>query len=212
MALGDNYVNTATFKAHAQINDTDNDTEIAAVLSAVSRQVERYCGRQFNKSGSGASATAARTFTPSRCGTYVWVDDMTGDGSITVAHDTSLDGTYATTIASNRYTFAPLNGVVGGVSGWPYTRINLHNGQRFIVDPEGRPTVQVSAHWGWADTPADVVQATLIQATRIFRRKYSAEGLSVGAGEFVFRTPAKLDGDVEAMLMPYRRNVGALIG
>jgi len=207
MALGDNYIDAATFKAHAQIGDTDNDTEIAAVLTAVSRQVERYCGRQFNKSGSGGASGSAREFFPSRCGTYVLVDDMTGDGSITVEHDTTLDGSYATTIASTKYTFWPQNQVVDGISGWPYTRINLHNGQRFTVDPEGRPTVRVTAHWGWAAVPTDVTQAVLIQATRIFRRKYSAEGLSVGAGEFVFRTPAKLDGDVEALLLPYRRQV-----
>lgn len=202
MALGDNYIDASTFKAHAQIGDTDNDTEIAAVLGAVSRQIERFCGRQFNDAGSAT----ARVYDPSPCGTWVRVDDISTTTGLVVEHDTGLDGTYATAITSAHYNLEPRNGVVDGVAGHPYRTIRLHDGYTFTVE-RNRPTVQITARWGWTAVPADVKQACLIQATRIFRRKYSAEGLSVGATEFVFRTPAKLDGDVEALLLPYRSQV-----
>ena len=200
MALGDTYVSSPTFKAHAEIGDTADDTEITAVLSAVSRMVERFCGRVFNDAGSASD----RVFTPEHpC--WVRVDDFSTATGLVVASDTGNDGSYATTISSSYYTLEPHNGIVDGQTGHPYRKIVLHNGYTFQMT--GRPTVQVTARWGWAAVPADVTQAVLIQATRIFRRKYSPEGLSIGANEFVFRTPAKLDGDVEALLMPYRRRV-----
>lgn len=201
MALGDNYVDSSTFKAHAEINDTDDDTEIAAVLSAVSRAIERYCGRQFNDAG---SATARVFDALTACSVYV--DDFSTTTGLVVKTDTSGDASYATTISSSYYSLEPRNGIVDGQAGHPYRKITLTNGRTFPTS-YGHPAVQVTARWGWAAVPADVAQACLIQATRIFRRKHNPGGESIGVNGFVFRTPAKLDGDVEAMLMPYRTQI-----
>lgn len=200
MALGANYISAQTFKSHTEIGDTDDDVEIDAVLSGVSRAIERFCGRQFNDAG---SATARVYHTDHPC--WAYVDDFSTVSGLVIKTDTGNDGSFATTISSSYYTLEPSNGVVDGQTGHPYYKINLHNG--YTIPRNGRPGIQVTAQWGWASPPADVVQACLLQSTRIFRRKFSPEGLSIGTNEFVFRTPAKLDGDVEAMLMPYRRQV-----
>lgn len=200
MALGDNYITLGEFKAHTEIGDTADDTEVSAVLSAVSRAVERFCFRQFNDAG---SATARTYHAISHY--FLYLDDFSTTAGLVVKTDTTNNGTYETTVPSTSYTVEPTNGVVNGQTGHPYRKIVLHDSYWFPC--WDRPGVEVTAQWGWAAVPADVKQACLIQATRIFRRKHSPEGLSLGANEFVFRTPAKLDGDVEAMLNPYRNKV-----
>ena len=195
MALGDKYVSVTDFKAHAEIGDTDDDTEIGNVLDAVSRSIERFCGRQFNDAGSAS----ARVYWPHRPD-VIRVDDFHTTTGLVVAYDSGNDGSYGSTVTSSNYTLYPLNGVVDGITGHPWRQIQLHNTTLPSTD---RPTMQVTAQWGWAAVPHPVEAACLIQATRIYRRKHNPGGLSLGTNDFVFRTPAKLDGDVEAMLRPY---------
>lgn len=205
MALGDPYVSTAEIKAHAEITDTDDDTEIEAVRAAVSRLIERYTGRQFNDAGSAT----ARVFEPIGPA-WVRVDDFSTTSGLVVEHDTGLDGTYATAIASTNYTLEPVNGVVDGQTGHPYRSIRLHNGYSF-TRAANRPTVRITAQWGWTAVPADVKQACLLECTRVFRRKYTPDGLlaetSAGVAGFAIRVPTELDRTTRALLAPYRVHV-----
>jgi hypothetical protein len=193
MALGDPYISVDELKSHAQVADVNDDADIDRVVRAVSRSIERFTGRQFNDAGS-ASARQFRATRPH----YVNVDDFSTATGLVVK--TGTDGTFPTTLTD--YTLEPLNGVVDGVTGWPFNRVTLHAGSF----PFGltRPGVEITARWGWAAVPDDVFQAALIQAARIFGRRYSANGL-VGQGDFIFRVSLKLDPDVEMMLAPYRR-------
>jgi hypothetical protein len=195
MAIGDPYITADNLKEYAQIPDIDDvdDVLLAQVVSAVSRNIERHCGRQFNKA---TVATARQYF--ARSAAAVDVDEFhTTDGLIVA---TGPSGTFSTTLTD--FTLHPLNGIIDGVPGFPFREIILHSGGFAHGD---RPTVQVTAKWGWNAVPSDVTQAALIQCARIFNRRHSIAGL-VGQGDFVFRVSSMpMDPDAAELLRPYRR-------
>lgn len=206
MALGDPYVSLPELKNHAEIPDNTSDPELLAVSTAVSRMIERWCGRQFNDAG----AASARVYEPAPSGTYVRVDDFSTTTGLVVEDDSSLDGTYATTITSTNYNLEPRNGVVDGQTGHPYRIVNLQNGYTFTYR-SARPTVQVTARWGWAVVPGDVKQACLLECARVFRRKFTPDGLlaesSPGVAGYAVRVPTQLDRTSQMLLAPYRCQV-----
>lgn len=197
MALGDPYASVAEIKAQTDIKDAVDDAYIATVASAISRQIEAHCGRQFNDAGTAT----ARIFRP-QSWNLVRVDEFHTTTGLIVKIDTGNDGTYATTLTD--YNLHPLNGVVAGVPGWPFDEVEVFGGRTLPCHTD-RPGVQVTARWGWASVPTDVKQAALIQAAKIFGRRYSHNGL-VGSGDFVFRVSTlQLDPDVQALLNAYVR-------
>lgn len=202
MALGDAYVSVQEIKNHTEIPDTAEDTELDAVRSAVSRLVERWCGRTFN----GAGSATARVFEPLDYDLVI-VDDFSTNTGLVVEHDSLLDDTYATAITSANYTLSPRNNVVDGQTGHPYRIIKTTNGYTFTVS-EGRPTVRITARWGWTAVPADVKQACLLECARVFRRKYTPDGLlaetSAGVAGYAVRVPTELDRTSQTLLAPYR--------
>lgn len=197
MALGDPYVTAEELKEYAKVGDSVDDILIGQVVNAVSRSIERNLGRQFNDAGSAT----ARTFYPARYD-CVRVDDFSTTTGLVVKSDTANDGTFGTTISSSYYTAWPLDGIVDGQTGHPFREVLLHNGQRFVTYGQ-RPTVQVTARWGWTAVPADIKQATYIQAARVLSRRESVHGV-LGAGDFVVRVDSRLDPDVAEMIRHYR--------
>lgn len=210
MAIGDDYITSAELKAYASIDDAAHDPIIAAILPAVSRLVEHWCGRQFNDAG----AVSARVYSPISSD-LVFVDDFSTTTGLVVKTDTTADGTYATTITSGYYTVEPLNGVIDGRAGYPYRRIVVHSGESLPTPTSGPPSVQVTAQWGWSAVPADVKQACLIEATRMFRRMFTPDGLlaetTAGVAGYAVRVPTDLDRTAQMLLAPYRAST-VLVG
>ena len=80
--------------------------------------------------------------------------------------------------------------------------------------PPGRPitilrgtwptsgTVRITARWGWPTLPDKIAAATLIQATRLYKRPDSAEGVT-GSAEWGVIRLARLDPDVAALTNVY---------
>lgn len=203
MALGDPYVSVVTLKTHITVSTDVTDAYLTRVVGAISRSFERHCNRQFNNAGS-ASARHFRPATPHA----VQVDDFHTTTGLVVKSDVGDDGTYETTWAATDFDLYPLDGIVDGQTGWPYRKIVAVESRTFPCNR--RPSVQVTANWGWATVPTDIEQAALIQATHILGRKFSHNGL-VGQGEFVFRVANRLDPDVRELLEPYRRHA-VLVG
>ena len=195
MALGDPYINLQELKAYTHIDDSLADTQVTSVVNAISRNIERHCGQVFNDAGSATP----RIFRPMTA-SWVSVDPFNTLTGLVVKSDTGADDTYATTLAATTYFEEPFDGIVDGQLGHPYRDIRLHSGS-FIIN--GRPSVQVTARWGWAAVPADVKQAAYIQAARILGRRESVHGV-LGAGDFVVRVSNRLDPDVSEMLSAYR--------
>jgi hypothetical protein len=64
--------------------------------------------------------------------------------------------------------------------------------------------VRITGVWGWVSIPTAVKQATILQASRIFKRNDSPLGVA-GFGDMgVVRVGARLDPDVQHLVDPYR--------
>jgi hypothetical protein len=68
--------------------------------------------------------------------------------------------------------------------------------------------VRVTARWGWSAVPTAVKQATILLASRGFKRYDSALGVA-GFGDLGAIRVSRTDPDVTALLEPYvlRRNL-----
>lgn len=170
MALGDAYATKLELKDRLGVDDEDDDTKLENALKAATAGINSFTGRQFNKA---TTATARRFRATNRC--LVKVDDFHTVTDLVVATDEGDTGTFGSTWAATQYDLEPLNGVVDGDPGWPWWKIRAV-GDRWY--PCGRrPTVQVTAQWGWAAVPEDVHEACLISAVEIFKLKDAPFGV-----------------------------------
>lgn len=196
MALGANYATDAELKTRLGISDSSEDAAIAAAMSTSSRNVEKYCRRQFNDAG---SASARKFYPLSR--DIVLVDDFHTTTGFELRTDDDDDGTYETVWATTDYQLEPLDGIRDGVPGWPYWKIRAVDLYDFRNNR--RPHAQVTARWGWAAVPASVKEATLALAEEVFKMKDSPYGIA-GFGEFGF-VRVRENPKIVSMLKDYRR-------
>lgn len=160
MALGDPYATLDQLKARLRITDDGDDVRLTEALTSASQGIETVCERQFNDAG----AVSARTYRPEHHH-LVHVDDFHTTIGL-VVKTAQADGTFTTTWAAGDYELEPLDGIVGGVPGWPWWTIRAIT-QRFPCSR--RASVQVTARWGWATIPSAVTDACLIVAEEIFK-------------------------------------------
>lgn len=193
------YITSSNFKTRHGITVTTHDARISAHITAASLEVDSICGRQF-----GAGASATRYFRPYSCD-GVRVDDC---HTITaVALDLDNSGNYATTLTTADYQTYPLNGIgPNGQSGWPITEIRLIKYNYSLPTWQERPAVKVTATFGWAATPTDVVEATYLLAHRLFYEVAVPSGvtppnLDIGLPG----SPLQRPWTVERLLQPYIR-------
>ncbi|MET7949221.1 hypothetical protein [Micromonospora sp. NPDC005324] len=198
MALGDPYATRDELKKRSDIpdNDTLDDDQLAAAVLSASREIERWCRRQFNDAG------VASTRTYRAIGDrLVLVDDFHTTAGLVVAADSAGAGVYNEAWVTADYLLEPLNGVVDGVPGWPYSRIKALT---YGLACSERPVVQVTARWGWAAVPADVKEACLIMAAESFKLTDAPFGVA-GFGEFG-PVRVRINSLAEQKLAPYRRH------
>lgn len=198
MTLGANYATTAELKTRITQTVSTFDTQLGEALSVASRAVDRYCGRQFNVAGSAT----ARVYFPDSC-ERASVDDISTTSGLIIATDAGDDGTYETTWATGDYFLEPLNGVVDGETGWPYSEIVTVGTKTFPVTGR-RPSLQVTATWGWAAVPAAVKEATLIMAEHTFKLKDAPWGVAGVDAYGLVRV--RENPEACKILAPYRRN------
>jgi hypothetical protein len=173
---------------------------LVSACESASSEVESYCGRTFT-SDAVATARRYRVVAP----THVVIDDAYEVA--TVKTDTNDDGSYNTTWSSNDFETEPLNGVVGGKSGWPTTTISAVGTLYFPVSK--RPTVEVVAKWGWVSVPEPVRQASLMLASEILKAREAPFGVAgIDAMGAVVRV--RQNTLVAARLNPYRRSSQAV--
>lgn len=193
-----NYCTLEEVKSRVGIAQTETayDFEILTKLGSVTKGINRFCGRVFTRA---AAASARQFYARDRC--LVEVDDFYTTTGLIVETDSGDAGTYATTISSSHYQLEPLNGIVDGEPGWPYRRIRAV--QTWWPPPWTRPTVQVTARWGWDRVPEPVREAALILANEAFSLKDSPFGVG-GYGQFgIIRVR---DNPMAArLLLPYQR-------
>lgn len=194
--IGDPYATADELKDRLEVTDTTYDDQIDEVLGTASREIDTWTGRQFGDAGT----TSARVYEPTSCGRLL-VDDFHTSTGLAVA--TGTDGTYTTSWSATDWQLYPLNGIVDGMPGWPYRELVAVGGRTFPVG-YGRPTVQVTARWGWAEVPYAVKQATLILAAELLKLKDAPFGVA-GFGDFG-AVRIRDNPRARSLLAPYRRN------
>jgi hypothetical protein len=203
MAIVNGYATRNQIKAALRIGtaDTQDDDLIDNCAGAASRLIDGYANRQFW----AYSTASARVFTAAT-DFVCQVDDMSGT-AITVRSSQQANQIFDTIWTTSDYQLEPLNGILDGLT-VPYTRIraigdylwptlNNNFGEEALV--------QVTATWGWPAVPEPITQATIIQASRIFKRYDSPLGVA-GFGDLgVMRVSRALDPDVMQLVEPYRK-------
>jgi hypothetical protein len=202
MAITQGYCTLADVKSALRITDAVDDSLIELSIEAASREIDGYCQRAFY------STSGTRVFNS----TDSFVTETDDIISVTTLK-TSDDGvTYDTTWAATDFQLEPLNGVVAGLT-QPYTRIRAVGDYLFpIWSVTGTYSnfagVQIVGVFGWASVPTAVKQATILLAMRQFKRYDSPLGVA-GFGDLGVMRVGRVDPDIEALLMPFKKLVGA---
>jgi hypothetical protein len=127
------------------------------------------------------------------------------DDAITItqiATDSSADGTYDIVWQGDDYQLEPLNGRVDGLV-WPYNAIRAIGDYTFPIWG-GEALVKVTGTWGFSAVPTAIRQATIIQASRIFKRLDSPLGVLSSPDLGFIRVGSRLDPDVAQLVDTYR--------
>lgn len=202
MAITNGYCTLADVKSALRITDTVDDSLIELSIEAASREIDGYCQRAFY------STTATRVFNA----TNAFVTETDDLISVT-ALKTSDDGaTYNTTWSTTDFQLEPLNGVSAGLT-QPYTRVRAIGSKLFPLwsitgTYSNFAGIQIQGVFGWTAVPTAVKQAAILLSMRQFKRYDSPLGVA-GFGDIGVIRVGRVDPDVEALLMPFKKMIGA---
>lgn len=201
MAITNGYCSLAQVKAALRIpsGDTVDDSLLEMAVESASRMIDSYTGRRVYQSG-----TVTRFYAP-QFDDLVLTDDIAGT-AVTIQSSTGADGVYDVTFAVSDYQLEPLNAISEGVS-LPFTRVRAVGDYAFTT-AMGETTVKITGVFGFPSTPTEITQATIIQASRIFKRLDSPLGVA-GFGEMgVMRVSSRVDPDVAMLVSAFKRAPG----
>lgn len=189
MAWAPDYVTSTDLKAYLRIGSTADDAQVAFAITAASRAVDKHCNRQFGLVAAPEARTYTARWSSTRCRYVVDVDDVMTITGLVITGDAAITD----------YTLRPSN---AGLKGKPWTRVVLNAGGNCSEDG-----ITVTAKFGWTTVPVTVQEATLLQASRFFKRKDAPFGVA-GSPELgsELRLLAKVDPDVAVALGDYRRD------
>jgi hypothetical protein len=203
MPITNGYATRNQVKAALRIGTADvlDDDLIDNCVGAASRLIDGYCNRRFWQTG-----TAEARVYQAEDSFYCSIDDIAGT-ALTLKSSTQADGTFDLTWKVSDYQLEPLNGNLDGLT-WSYDKIRAVGDYLFPTVNANygeQALVQVTAVFGWPSVPEPVTQATIIQASRIFKRYDSPLGVA-GFGDLgAIRVSRFLDPDMAQLVEPYRR-------
>lgn len=203
MTITNGYATRNQVKAALRIGtaDTLDDDLIDNCVGAASRLIDGYCNRRFWQTG-----TAEARVYQAEDSFYCSIDDIAGT-ALTLKTSSQADGTFDVTWKVSDYQLEPLNGNLDGLT-WSYDKIRAVGDYLFPTVNANygeQALVQVTAVFGWPSVPEPVTQATIIQASRIFKRYDSPLGVA-GFGDLgAIRVSRFLDPDMAQLVEPYRR-------
>jgi len=194
MAIANGYATLAEVKAALRISDSIDDSLLEMAIESASRLLDAYTARSFYNAG-----TASRYFVADN-DFLTNIDDAI---SITeVATDSSADGTFDIIWQGNDYQLEPLNGRIDGLA-MPYNAIRAIDSYTFPIWG-AEALVKVTGTWGFTSVPTAIRQATIIQASRIFKRLDSPLGVLSSPDMGFIRVGSRLDPDVAQLVDNYR--------
>jgi hypothetical protein len=181
------YTTIPNVRAQLGIPDGQDDVLLGLAITAASRAIDNATGTQFHP------VTETREY--EAASDVVWVDRFLTTDGLTVA--TGTDGTFGTTVPSSAYAAAGIR-----ISGqFVYDRITAISAA--WPRSHGRPTVAVTATWGWPEVPEVVEMAARIKAAQLFSRKDSPFGVAGNADFGIVRINSREDPHVWSLLAPY---------
>lgn len=189
MAITNGYSTLAQVKSALRITDNLDDSLLEMAVESASRAIDQYTNRIFYNAG-----TAVRYYAPIDS-LNVQIDDLVSLTTLQTMDDD--EQVYDTTWGSDDYQLEPLNGFADGVA-QPYNHIRAVGDYTFLT-LRGEATVKVTGVWGWNSTPIQVTQATVIQASRIYKRLDSPLGIISGELGSI-RVGSRLDPDVAQLV------------
>lgn len=207
MTITNGYATLNDAKTALGISDTTDDTDIEAAVEAASRQIDDVCGwphRRFWQDGT----VVQRTYYPSDP-RRAYVDDISTTTGLIVKVDQDGDGTFETTLTINTdFILEPVNaGADYPVRPWESIRL-LTTGSlsTWPLITTGRPSLQVTAKFGWAAVPDAVERACIAQAKNVFKAvDANNEAIQVSVEGFPVRMPT-MSGLTRLSLEPYVRH------
>ena len=193
MAITNGYATLAQIKASLRITDTVDDALLELAVETASREIDGACERQF------FATDATRVYTP--IDSYlVYTDDIV---SIThIKTSTAADGIFDETWTTTDYQLEPLNGLAGGIA-TPRNIVRAVGDYTWPVGGE-EATVQILGTFGFETIPTQITQATVLLGSRNFKRNDAPLGVT-GFGDLGVIRVGKIDPDVEAMIMPFKK-------
>lgn len=188
--MANEYAEIALLKKALGISDDARNDLLNAALEAASRSIDDHCGRRFYLD----EAASQRVYRPdSRVADDLFlVDDIGSTDDLVVETGNSVDGYTAVTSSVEYY---PENASARGEA---LTGLLREDGWQ-LGDHD---RVRVTAAWGFPEVPPQVVQATLILAARLYRRKDTPEGV-LGSAEWGTVRLSRTDPDVAELVSRY---------
>ena len=196
MAITNGYCTLAQVKAGLRITDSVDDTLLEMAVESASRAIDSYCNRVFYSTGTAV----VRYYSPQD--SYLCdIDDLVSLTSLYTNSD-ETQSSYNIQWTSEDRQLEPLNGLADGQP-TPFTRIRAI-GEYTFQTLNGEASVKVTGVFGFSAVPIAITQATVIQASRIYKRLDSPLGII--SGELgTMRVGTRLDPDVAQLVDGFRK-------
>lgn len=186
--MANEYADRATLKQRMNIeaDDTTRDELLDGVLAAASRGIDTATGRRFylDETATTRSFAVAGRLVRRDGAVRLLVDDI---GAAPVLVESGSGDSWATL---SDYDTAPDNALIRGR---PITALARSSSWGSAA------RARVTARWGWPEIPPEITEATLIQASRLYKRKDSPEGVT-GSAEWGVVRLSRRDPDVWALI------------
>lgn len=193
------YASPAEFKSWAGIDDVESDTEIQMVLDAATRSIDRVTGRHFTLE-EGVTKYYVANYAD-----HLNVSDLIAADSISI--DVNGTRTYSETLSAANYELLPYLDETGATS-VRFQEIRVWPTSSSLFSPGY--TVRIVGDFGYVDedgnTPADIKQACLILASRLWKRRETPFGVLSIPDLGTTAQIRKTDPDVANLLEPYTRS------
>lgn len=203
--MANEYATVADLRA--QLGDVAARVDTATLqrlLTTASREVDRWVGRKFWLDPAPTTRVYDITSSAGDDG-QILIDDIGSRAGLSVG--AGLDGTTWDALDSGSYELQPLQSdlVDPDAYAWWWLAESAATWNGEYGSWLWNRRVQITARWGWSAPPSAVVEATLLRATNLFKRKDAPFGV---AGFDAFGSVrVRRDPDFVDLLAPYKRQV-----
>jgi len=173
MAITNGYATLQGFKDRFDIEDSIDDNEIEAAITAVSRMIDGIRGERFFTTTSDET----RYFTA--VNSDVLFVPLKIVSITTLKTDNDNDRTYENTWTSGTdYDLLPYN---ASLDSEPYRWIEVTPNGSYSFPKNIRKGVEIAGKFGWSSIPAYISEACYLGANRLMKRQDTPLGVSAAA-------------------------------